>query len=62
MGQHLIFRPPGLYIDHLLEGVGGGSGVWIGAEGEGRWFEEGGGRVFGGIWAFERCAVSGDTH
>lgn len=40
MGQHLIFRPPGLYIDHLLEGVGGGSGVhkeermWIGAEGE----------------------------
>lgn len=50
MGQHLIFRPPGLYIDHLLEGVGGGSGVhkeegmWIGAEGEGGWFGgEGGG-------------------
>lgn len=28
MGQHLIFRPPGLYIDHLLEGVGrGGCGL-----------------------------------
>lgn len=43
MGQHLIFRPPGLYIDHLLERVGGGSGVhkeegmWIGAEGKGGW-------------------------
>lgn len=57
MGQHLIFRPRGLYIDHPPGEQGGGGVRDVDLSGRRGVLQMEGLDGFG----FERCAVSGDA-